>query len=165
MLNKVEEASSYKFINFRIKEDKKYRGLYLGSTKSDGTVIEPCDSIGEIAEGDIEMTDETTMNGEISMVSKKIGLTEGVSQIFCMNCDADVKVSKCPRSRTVKLEFEEDVTEKLHTFSIFSNVIDKVLNLKSAEIPQPELRSKLLSLPKVVICHSKNIIQSIKVLE
>ena len=77
----------------------------------------------------------------------------------------DIKISKCGRSRAVKIEFEEDETEKLHTFTIFSNVIDKVLNLKSAEIPQPQLRAVLLSLPEVEIVHTKNIIQTMKIVE
>ena len=143
-----------------------YGGIYLGSTKNDDSTIEPCDSLSSVTEDNITMTDEIAMTGEITMVNKKMtdflnckkcgrkidGVNDGATlSVFCANCDADVKLSKCRRSRAIKLEFEEETTD----------VLDKVLNVSSADIAQGELRKMMLELPKVSISHSKNIIQSI----
>ena len=91
------------------------------------------------------------MTGEICLVNKRMidylnckkcskkieGPTDG-ELVYCKTCDADMKVNKCKSTRVVKVDFEEDGTEKLHSFTIFSSVMDKALKVKSAEMQPPE---------------------------
>ena len=176
-INTVEEGKSYKFHNVRIKEDKMNGSVYLGTTKSENTSITSCSDLGDVVQGDLHsLAAHESMKGEIFMVnkrmidyltcrkcSKKIEGDISGDLVFCKTCDADVKVTKCKKSRVVKVDVEEEVSEKMYHFSIFSNVMDKTLGVDSAGMQQEELRRMLLKLPVLTITHSKKVIQSIEV--
>ena len=176
-LDAVHEGSTYTFENMRIKEDKMYGGIVLGTTQSDNTAIKPCADLDNVVDGgelSVGVTD--SMKGSIYMVNKKMidylsckkctkKLEGDISGdfVFCKTCDADILPSKCIQTRVVKVEFEEEGSEKLSNFSIFSNVLDKALNIKSASMKENELRMMLLRMPVVEIRHSKKIILSMQV--
>ena len=176
-INMLDEGKSYRFKNMRIKEDKKYGGISLGTTKSDDTEITLSVDLGAVVEGELHLTVGDTMIGSILMVNKQMidyisckkctkkieGDTSGPI-VFCQTCDSDVLAAKCKLTRVVKIEFEDD-TEKLHHFTIFSNVLDKALEISSASMNQPDLRLHLLNLPRMEIIHARKIIQSLKLIE
>ena len=176
-INMLDEGKSYKFKNMKIKEDKKFGGITLGTTKRDDTEIISSADLGEVVEGELPGVMET-MVGSILLVNKQmidyisckkcLKKIEGdTSQllVFCKTCDGEILAAKCKSSRVVKIEFEEDTTEKIHHFSVFSNILDKDLDIKSAPMSQPGLRLHLLNLPRMEIIHARKIIQSLKLLE
>ena len=60
----------------------------------------------------------------------------------------------------MKVEFEEETSEKLHHFTIFSDVLDRALNVNSAKMSETELRTMLLKLPTFEVQHSNKVIQA-----
>ena len=80
--------------------------------------------------------------------------------VYCKGCDGEMMKKRCKAMRVAKVDFEEEKTEKLWHLSIFSSVMDKLLTVDSASIPQADLRQMLLRLPSLKITVSNMIIQS-----
>ena len=173
-INEVEEGQTYRFENLRIKADQKYGGITLGTTTNENTKIIPSDSLSDVVEGSL-FTDTLvdTLQGQIIMVSKSMveyvvcrkckkkcdGDLTG-DFLYCKNCDGEILKKRCKPMRVAKIDFEEDKTEKLYHLSIFSSVMDKMLATDFANIPQTDLRQKLLRLPTLIMRVSNNVVQS-----
>ena len=107
-VNTVVEGGTYVFQNVRIKADKKYGGIHLGTTPTDNTTITPCDDLSGVVEGSVIAQDDfTTVRGNIIMVNKSIveyvtckkckkkidGDVTG-EMVFCHTCDGEILKKK-----------------------------------------------------------------------
>ena len=174
-VNKVLEGQTYLFNNVRIKTDKRYGGIQLGTTPTDNTTITLCEDLSDAVDGSVVLAqdDSITLTGSILMVSKsmveyvtckkcrkKIDGDVTGDMVFCTTCDGDILKKKCKMMRVSKIDFEESETEKMHHLSMFSNVMDKLLSIDCSTIAQADLRLKLLQLPKLKITVSKNVVST-----
>ena len=169
----VEEKKTYKFVNMRVKLDKKYGSLYLGTTKSENTEIVETNELTNLCTTAVDVEHVPSIRGEIIMVQKspvdylnckkcKKRIEGNVTGniLFCKTCDGHVKKNRCKQMRVVHLEFEEEKNEKLHHLSLFSSVMDKMLNTDTASLPVSELQNRLLMLPPMSITVSNKAIQT-----
>ena len=166
LVNKCDEKKTYRFENLKVKRDKSYGDLFLGTAWNNSTKIIEVQDMENVSAATITTpVKDNMMEGEIMTVSRvtrfiqcgfcnnKPVLTDGM--YVCNSCKESMKYSFCRKKVVVNLMFVEDGTGARHKVSIFSDVLDDFLGEQAYEVDDTKIKKILLMDGKVKVTLSK----------
>lgn len=160
-VNMLKEEHSYKLVNVTVRS---FNGAKYVSV-SEKSEIQEMDDIGGVVEkdtfdgngklkmfeGEIVTVMSVEMYSSCRNCNAKVESSKGI--VVCGKCNSKMKALKCAKKGVARV-IVEDTAQQEHKLTIFSEVIDSILNHVNLSSSDVDVAEKLLSAP--LLCYTVN---------